>query len=208
MKRPVLTAQAANARAYIKGPACANQSIPPSKSTQARQAHSAGEATMRPGDAHRASKISHRASKLGLAHAPLTDLPPAPAELSWSANLPLEGTGTRPSDSSSACDHSSHGCWVGARSNYVTRPTGSALLRSSKPRRSGRGFPRSPELHPLASCCAVAGHGPPTQGPARPTPPGAQRRHTDRAQLPHLSPSRSLSRPFLLRPSLTCSFAM
>lgn len=78
----MLTGHAASARAYIEGPACADQSIQPSKSTQARQAHRAGEATRRLGDAHRASKISHGASKLGLAHAPLTGMPPAPAECS------------------------------------------------------------------------------------------------------------------------------
>lgn len=67
--------------------------------------------------------------------------------------LPLEGTGTRPSGSSSACGHSSYGCWVGARSKYVIRPTGSALLAHSKPRRSGQDRYCSPELHLLQLCC-------------------------------------------------------
>lgn len=141
---------------------------------------------MRPEDAHRASKISHRASKLGLAHAPLTGMPPAPAGSSWSSSLPLGGTGSRPSDSSSACDHSI-GCWVGARSNYVIRPTGSALLRYSKPAAPTQVLPASPELPCRCLSRPMAAHERATQRPARPTPPGAQRRRTDRA-LPHLSP--------------------
>ena len=180
----------------------------PANPHRSRQAHSAGEATMRPGDAHRASKISRRASKLGLAHAPLTDLPPAPAELGWSASLPLGGTGTRPSDSSSACDHSSHGCWVGARSNYVTRPTDSALLRSSNPNAPAGGFPaaQSSARSHLAARWLGTDHRP--KGLPGPRPltrsDAAQTAHNS-----HISPplARSHAR-FLLRPSLTCSLAM